>query len=140
MRSAVVLDDTPEDRAPFAVALRGSGFEVLEAETDEEALELAHRSAPALIIANPLLAGRDGDEFVLAENAVFINGGHGRTTASMTIHRGDATVATQNTLSCTRYGAGWVKSLRRPGRPALAGRARRLGVRALIRRRPPRFT
>jgi two-component system chemotaxis response regulator CheY len=66
MRSAVVLDETPEDRALIAVALRGSGFEVLEAATDEEALELAHGSAPALIIANPLLAGMDGDEFVLA--------------------------------------------------------------------------
>ena len=68
-RSAVVLDDTPEDRALFATALRCEGFEVLEAATGEAALELAHSSAPDLIIANPLIAGMDGDEFALALRA-----------------------------------------------------------------------
>ena len=68
-RSAVVLDDMPEDSALIATALRCEGFEVLEAATGEAALELAHSSAPDLIIANPLIAGMDVDEFVLALRA-----------------------------------------------------------------------
>jgi CheY-like chemotaxis protein len=64
MRSAVVLD-TPEARASIVTALRNGGFEVLEAATGDEALELAHTRAPDLIFANPLLAGMDSDEFAL---------------------------------------------------------------------------
>ena len=66
MRSAVVLDDTPRARAMIVTALRNGGFDVLEAATGEEALVLAHSRAPDLIIANPLMAGMDSDEFALA--------------------------------------------------------------------------
>jgi CheY-like chemotaxis protein len=65
MRSAVVLDDTPEARATIVTALRSSGFDVLEAATVEEALEWVHRCGPDLIIANPLIDGIDTDEFTL---------------------------------------------------------------------------
>jgi CheY-like chemotaxis protein len=61
-----VLDDTPEARALIVTALRSDGFEVIEAATGEEALELAHSCAPDLIFANPLIAGMDSDEFALA--------------------------------------------------------------------------
>ncbi|MDP9255911.1 MAG: response regulator [Actinomycetota bacterium] len=66
MRSAVVLDDTPRARAMIVAALRNGGFDVLEAATGEEALGLARSRAPDLIIANPLIAGMDSDEFALA--------------------------------------------------------------------------
>jgi CheY-like chemotaxis protein len=66
MRSAVVLDDTPEARAMIVTALRSEGFEVLEAATGEDALESAHSCEPDLIIANPLIAGMDSEEFALA--------------------------------------------------------------------------
>jgi CheY-like chemotaxis protein len=69
MRSAVVLDDTPEARAMIVTELCNEGFDVLEAATGEEALELAHSRAPDLIIANPLIAGMDSDEFALALGA-----------------------------------------------------------------------
>jgi CheY-like chemotaxis protein len=69
MRSAIVLDDTPEDRAVIARTLRVAGFEVIEAATDEEAFELADSRRPDLIIANPLIRGMDGDEFALALRA-----------------------------------------------------------------------
>jgi CheY-like chemotaxis protein len=62
----VVLDDTSEARAMIANALRTGGFDVFEAGTGEEALELAHSRAPDLIIANPLMAGIDSDDFALA--------------------------------------------------------------------------
>ena len=50
----------------IVMALRSEGFDVLEAATGEEALELARSRAPDLIIANPLTAGMDSDEFALA--------------------------------------------------------------------------
>jgi CheY-like chemotaxis protein len=65
-RSAVVLDDAPETRTMIAKSLRTAGFEVLEATNGEKALELAQSHAPDLIIANPLMAGMDSDEFALA--------------------------------------------------------------------------
>jgi CheY-like chemotaxis protein len=68
MRSAVVLD-TPEARAMIVTALRDGGFDVLEAATGEEALGFARNRVPDLILANPLLAGMDSDEFALALSA-----------------------------------------------------------------------
>ena len=61
----MVLDDTPEARALIVTALRSGGFDVLEAATGEEALALARSYAPDLIVANPLIAGMDSDEFAL---------------------------------------------------------------------------
>lgn len=61
----MVLDDTPEARAVIVTALRTGGFDVLEAATGEEALALARNYAPDLIVANPLIAGMDSDEFAL---------------------------------------------------------------------------
>jgi CheY-like chemotaxis protein len=66
MRTAVVLQDPPEARAVIVAALRNDGFDVLEAATGEEALELARSRAPDLFIANPMVAGLDSDEFALA--------------------------------------------------------------------------
>jgi CheY-like chemotaxis protein len=61
-----VVLDTAEARATIVTALRSGGFDVLEAATSDEALELAHSRAPDLIIANPLIAGMDSEEFALA--------------------------------------------------------------------------
>jgi response regulator RpfG family c-di-GMP phosphodiesterase len=66
VRKAVVLDGRPPAYTTLVTALVGAGFEVLGAATGDEALELAHRNAPHLIVANPLSAGMDSDEFALA--------------------------------------------------------------------------
>jgi response regulator RpfG family c-di-GMP phosphodiesterase len=66
MRSVLVLDDTPEARATIVLALRDGLFRVFEAKNGEEALELAHSGIVDLIIANPLSAGIESDEFALA--------------------------------------------------------------------------
>ena len=68
-RAAIVLDGTSEGRTLLVTALVDAGFEVLEATTGEEALELAHGNAPHLIVANPLSVGMDSDEFALALSA-----------------------------------------------------------------------
>lgn len=62
----MVLDDTPEGRAMIAAALDAAGFDVLDAATGEQALELAHSRAPDLLIADPLRAGMDSQDFALA--------------------------------------------------------------------------
>jgi response regulator RpfG family c-di-GMP phosphodiesterase len=66
MRSVLVLDDPAEARAMIVTALRDGDFDVFEAATGEEALELAQSRVVDLIIANPLIAGMDSDEFALA--------------------------------------------------------------------------
>jgi response regulator RpfG family c-di-GMP phosphodiesterase len=66
MKSALVLDDTREARVPVVTALSDRGFAVFEAGTSEQALAVAHDCAVDLIIANPLIAGMDSDEFALA--------------------------------------------------------------------------
>jgi two-component system phosphate regulon response regulator PhoB len=65
-KAAVVLDGTPRAYTVLVASLVGAGFEILEATTGDEALELAHHNAPQLIVANPLSAGMDSDEFALA--------------------------------------------------------------------------
>jgi PAS domain S-box-containing protein len=69
MRSALVLDDTPADRDLIATVLRYAGFEVLEAATGEEALELARSARPELIIADLVMPGMNGYEFTRALRA-----------------------------------------------------------------------
>jgi CheY-like chemotaxis protein len=69
MRSAVVLDESAQARAMIVIALRNVGFDVFEASTGEDALEFAHGHKPDLIVANPLIAGMDSDEFALALRA-----------------------------------------------------------------------
>jgi PAS domain S-box-containing protein len=61
-----VLDDTPADRDLIATVLRYAGFEVLEAATGEEALELARGSRPELIITDLVMPGMNGYEFTRA--------------------------------------------------------------------------
>lgn len=58
--------DTPEARVMIVTALRDGGFDVLEAATGDEALGFARNRVPDLILANPLLAGIDSDDFVLS--------------------------------------------------------------------------
>ena len=65
----MVLDDSPGIRALIVTTLRDGGFEVFEAATGEEALELAHSRAPDLIVADPLRTGMDSDEFALSLGA-----------------------------------------------------------------------
>jgi PAS domain S-box-containing protein len=69
IRSALVLDDTPADRDLIATVLRYAGFEVLEAATGEEALELARGRRPELIIADLVMPGMNGYEFARALRA-----------------------------------------------------------------------
>ena len=61
-----MLDDTPADRDLIATVLRYAGFDVFEAATGEEALELARSHRPDVIIADLLMPGMNGYEFTRA--------------------------------------------------------------------------
>ena len=90
----------------LVTALVSAGFEVLEATTGEEALELARRNAPHLIIANPLSVGMDSDEFALA-----LSTDPGITTASV-VFVGGADDA--RAISCIAEACGVSHTLIRP--------------------------
>jgi PAS domain S-box-containing protein len=64
MTLVLVLDHRTTDREILATVLSYEGYDLLEASTGEEALELARASRPALIIANILTPTMDGYEFV----------------------------------------------------------------------------
>jgi signal transduction histidine kinase len=62
--TVLVLDDRPEDRELMMTLLRYAGHDVLEAANGELALELAREQRPELIIADILMPGMNGYEFV----------------------------------------------------------------------------
>jgi DNA-binding NarL/FixJ family response regulator len=64
MTSVLIVDDVPADRELLATILRHAGYEILEADSGEQALKLAWAHKPALIIADILTATIDGYELV----------------------------------------------------------------------------
>lgn len=64
MTTVLVLDDRPSDRQLMATLLGYAGHDVLEAATGEAALELARANRPQLIVADILMPGMNGYEFV----------------------------------------------------------------------------
>lgn len=57
----VVGGDPTTDRGPFATALSGDGYDVVEASAPDEAIELARTSRPALVVVGTQV---DGNEFL----------------------------------------------------------------------------
>jgi DNA-binding response OmpR family regulator len=58
---AVVVTDSHEDcRALYALVLRHAGFEVLEAETGEEAIRLAFAHRPVAVVMAAVMRGVNG--------------------------------------------------------------------------------
>ncbi len=66
MASILVLDDRAVERELLDVVLGSAGHTVLQASNGEDALELARTERPELIIADILMPGMDGYEFVHA--------------------------------------------------------------------------
>ncbi len=58
----LVVDDDPEMRALVAMALRRDGYTVLEAGDGRQALDVATRSIPHLVLVDITLPGMDGVE------------------------------------------------------------------------------
>lgn len=69
MTTALVLDDRASDRDLIATVLRYAGFEVVETGSGEEALAQARRDRPDLVVADLLMPGMNGYEFVRALRA-----------------------------------------------------------------------
>lgn len=64
MSHVLVVDDEPQIRRALTTNLRARGFEVDEAESGEEALEVAARVRPDLVVLDLGLPGIDGIEVV----------------------------------------------------------------------------
>jgi two-component system cell cycle sensor histidine kinase/response regulator CckA len=58
--TVLVVEDRPTDRELLVSLLGGSGFDLLEAETADEALRLSRESKPDLVIADMLVPEMDG--------------------------------------------------------------------------------
>lgn len=61
-KTVLVVDDEPDLRELLEVNLNKDGFRVIHASTGEEALELASRETPTIIILDVMLPGLDGFE------------------------------------------------------------------------------
>ena len=62
MTTALVIDDCLVDRKAIELSLHQSGFEVLTAQSEEEATEKLRQYKPDVIILDVLLPGRSGFE------------------------------------------------------------------------------
>jgi signal transduction histidine kinase len=60
MKSILLIDDDPQLRRVFALALRHGGYHVIEAENGVTGLELARRHLPDLILTDVHMPGGDG--------------------------------------------------------------------------------
>jgi CheY-like chemotaxis protein len=56
----LLVEDFDDARELYAICLRASGYEVIEAATGDEAVALARSAAPDLILMDMLLPGIDG--------------------------------------------------------------------------------
>jgi two-component system, OmpR family, KDP operon response regulator KdpE len=66
----LVVDDDPQIRRVMKATLVSHGYEVIEARTGEEGLELAGREAPSLVLLDMNMPGMDGLETCRALRAV----------------------------------------------------------------------
>jgi two-component system cell cycle sensor histidine kinase/response regulator CckA len=60
MATVLVVEDRPTDRELLVALLGNSGYDVLEAETGDEALRLTREWKPDLVIADMLVPEMDG--------------------------------------------------------------------------------
>jgi CheY-like chemotaxis protein len=63
-KRVLVVDDEPEAREIYTLALRHAGYEVLVAADGLEAVQTAHEQLPDLILLDLRLPGMQGDEAV----------------------------------------------------------------------------
>ncbi|MBV6449528.1 MAG: Sensor histidine kinase RcsC [Anaerolineales bacterium] len=64
MATIIVVDTNPADRRAYSTLLGNFGFRMLEAENGAQALELARKELPDLIITDILMPNMDGFTFV----------------------------------------------------------------------------
>jgi CheY-like chemotaxis protein len=57
MKRILVVDDQPNIRQLIGITLRAAGRQILEAESGEQAIALAHRARPDLIIMDLMMPG-----------------------------------------------------------------------------------
>lgn len=60
MPTVLVVEDRPTDRELLVSLLGGSGYDLLEAETADDALRLSREARPDLVIADMLVPEMDG--------------------------------------------------------------------------------
>lgn len=60
MPTVLVVEDRPSDRELLVSLLSGSGYDVLEAETGDEALRLTREWKPDAVVADMLVPAMDG--------------------------------------------------------------------------------
>ncbi len=66
MPTVLVVEDRPRDRELLVSLLGGSGYDVLETETGDDALRLTREWKPDAIITDMLVAEMDGLDFARA--------------------------------------------------------------------------
>lgn len=66
----LVLDDHPSLRRNLLALLEDEGFEVMEAASGEEALQMVQRRRVDAVIVDIRLHGMNGNEFIVAAHAI----------------------------------------------------------------------
>lgn len=70
IRRVLLVDDSRLQRRILSASLTRDGYEVLEAETGEQALEICRETPPDLILSDLVMPGMDGLEFCQAFRAL----------------------------------------------------------------------
>lgn len=60
MASVMVVDDSPTDKAQLRLFLKRGGYEVLEAETGQDAIESIRKNRPDCVIMDVVMPGMNG--------------------------------------------------------------------------------
>ncbi|SHJ85624.1 sigma-B regulation protein RsbU (phosphoserine phosphatase) [Shimia gijangensis] len=70
MRRVLLVDDSRLQRRILSASLARDGYEVLEAETGDQALKICRESPPDLVLSDLIMPGMDGLEFCQAFRAL----------------------------------------------------------------------
>lgn len=60
MASVMVVDDSPTDKAQLRLFLKRAGYEVLEAESGQDAIESIRKNRPDCVIMDVVMPGMNG--------------------------------------------------------------------------------